>query len=321
MKNYIPTINVSSIIKNNFDNAKSFKVIKEIEKACIEVGFFQITHHGIPLNVIKNVCAIGEKFFNSPKENKIKLAPKKWNKKNKNVYRGYFPNDVNGKEGLDIGDLLITKQYSNKVKKQYIEYLNLDKSFNKKTINDLRDYFDRMFLLSEKLFQSIIKLYKKDIKISKIAFERLKTLSTLRYNYYPNQTKPVEISKEDGVALGCETHVDSGIFTVLYQNKKGGLQVQNRNTKKWYDVPFNKKALVVNTGRALEFLSKGKFKATNHRVLWNKSKRLSVPFFFEPSYNFKMNHAFLNKKKIETTGMFYENFLKHSLKKFIEYQR
>lgn len=321
MKNYIPTIDVSSIIKNNFDNAKSFKVIKEIEKACIEVGFFQITHHGIPLNVIKNVCAIGEKFFNSPKENKIKLAPKKWNKKNKNVYRGYFPNDVNGKEGLDIGDLLITKQYSNKVKKQYIEYLNLDKSFNKKTINDLRDYFDRMFLLSEKLFQSIIKLYKKDIKISKIAFERLKTLSTLRYNYYPNQTKPVEISKEDGVALGCETHVDSGIFTVLYQNKKGGLQVQNRNTKKWYDVPFNKKALVVNTGRALEFLSKGKFKATNHRVLWNKSKRLSVPFFFEPSYNFKMNHAFLNKKKIETTGMFYENFLKHSLKKFIEYQR
>ena len=321
MKNYIPTINVSSIIKNNFDNAKSFKVIKEIEKACIEVGFFQITHHGIPLNVIKNVCAIGEKFFNSPKENKIKLAPKKWNKKNKNVYRGYFPNDVNGKEGLDIGDLLITKQYSNKVKKQYIEYLDLEKSFNKKAINDLRDYFDRIFLLSEKLFQSIIKLYKKDIKISKIAFERLKTLSTLRYNYYPNQTKPVEISKEDGVALGCETHVDSGIFTVLYQNKKGGLQVQNRNTKKWYDVPFNKKALVVNTGRALEFLSKGKFKATNHRVLWNKSKRLSVPFFFEPSYNFKMNHAFLNKKKIETTGMFYENFLKHSLKKFIEYQR
>ena len=42
---------------------------------------------------------------------------KKVYKKNKNVYRGYFPNDVNGKEGLDIGDLLITKQYSNKVKK------------------------------------------------------------------------------------------------------------------------------------------------------------------------------------------------------------
>jgi isopenicillin N synthase-like dioxygenase len=40
--------------------------------------------------------------------------------------------------------------------------------------------------------------------------------------------------------------------------------------------------------RALEFLSAGKFKATNHRVLWNKSKRLSIPFFFEPSYDFKI---------------------------------
>ena len=44
------------------------------------------------------------------------------------------------------------------------------------------------------------------------------------------------------------------MFTVLYQDRKGGLQVQNRKTKKWYDVPFNKKALVVNTGRALEIL-------------------------------------------------------------------
>jgi len=98
--------------------------------------------------------------------------------------------------------------------------------------------------------------------------------------------------------LGCETHVDSGIFTILYQNKKGGLQVQNRKNKKWYNVPFNKNALVVNTGRALEYLSKGKFKATNHRVLWNKTKRMSIPFFFEPSYDFKMNKLSITPSKV-----------------------
>ena len=175
--------------------------------------------------------------------------------------------------------------------------------------------------MSETLFKSIIKLNRKNPSISSIAFSRLKTLSTLRFNYYPNQSKPVEISKQDGVALGCETHVDSGIFTVLYQDKKGGLQVQNRNNKKWYDVPFNKNALIVNTGRALEFLTGGKFKATNHRVLWNKSKRLSVPFFFEPSYDFKMNRSFLNSKKSSAKSQIYEKFLNQSLKKFIEYQR
>ena len=80
-------------------------------------------------------------------------------------------------------------------------------------------------------------------------------------------------------------------------------------------------ALIVNTGRALEFLSGSKFKATNHRVLWNKSKRLSVPFFFEPSYDFKMNKSFLNLKKSSSKSHIYEKFLNQSLKKFIEYQR
>ena len=321
MKSYIPTINISSLIKNNFNTEKANQTIKKIEKACIDVGFFQITGHGINLKQIKKTCNVGNKFFNSSKINKQKLSPNKWNKKNKNLYRGYFPNDVNGKEGLDIGDLSVTKNYSTKIKNQYIEYLNLRKSFDKSSIKILEKYFDNLFSLSETLFKSIIKLYKKNPDISKKAFSRLKTLSTLRFNYYPNQAKPVEISKQDGVALGCETHVDSGVFTVLYQDRKGGLQVQNRKTKKWYDVPFNKKALVVNTGRALEFLSKGKFKATNHRVLWNKSKRLSVPFFFEPSYDFKMNKSFLNSGKYTNSGQIYEKFLNQSLKKFVEYQR
>tara|TARA_B100001559_G_scaffold244785_1_gene207865 strand:+ start:201 stop:1166 length:966 start_codon:yes stop_codon:yes gene_type:complete len=321
MNNYIPTINISSLIKNNFNSKKSLQTIKKIEKACIEVGFFQIIEHGINIKEINNICNIGNKFFNSPKKNKIKLAPKKWNKKNKNVYRGYFPNSVNGKEGLDLGDFKITPSNFYKYDSSFIEYLNLSKCFNKSSIKCLSNYFDNIFSLSEILFKGIIKLYKKDQNISNQAFSRMKTLSTLRFNYYPNQTKPIEISKQDGVELGCETHVDSGVFTILYQDKKGGLQVQNRKNKKWYDVPYNKNALIVNTGLALEYLSKGKFKATNHRVLWNKTKRMSVPFFFEPSYDFEMHPSFLNGIKSNKKGIFFQNFLKNSLKKFIEYQR
>ena len=322
MNNYIPTINISSLIENNFNSKKSFQTIKKIEKACIEVGFFQIIGHGIKKKDIKNITKVGNNFFKTPIKNKMKLAPKKWNKVNRNTYRGYFPNDVNGKEGLDIGDLKVTKKYALKLKNQYIEYIDLNKAMDKKSIDILNNYFEQIFSLGEILFKSIIKLYKKDTKNSKLAFSRLKTLSTLRFNCYPKQIKPVEISKQDGVALGCETHVDSGIFTILYQDKKGGLQVQNRKNKRWYDVPFNKNALIVNTGLALQFLSKGKFKATNHRVLWNKTKRMSIPFFFEPSYDFKMNHSFLNRSsKNKDNGIIFEKFLNKSLKKFIEYQR
>ena len=320
-KNIIPTINISSIVKNGFENSKSILAINKIKKACINIGFFQITGHGISQKDIKNICKIGNKFFNSSEKNKKKLAPKKWNKQNKNTYRGYFPNSVNGKEGLDLGDLKITPGNYKRYRSPFIEYLELNRSFDKSSIKGLSNYFDDIFSLSEILFKGIIKLYKKDDSISNIAFSRLKTLSTLRFNYYSNQTKPVEISKQDGVALGCETHVDSGVFTILYQDKKGGLQVQNRKNKKWYDVPFNKNALIVNTGLALEYLSKGKFKATNHRVLWNKTKRMSVPFFFEPSYDFRMHLSFLNGSNTNKKAIFFQDFLKKSLKKFIEYQR
>ena len=317
---FIPTINISPLLQNELESNKSKKVLKQIESACINVGFFQVIGHGINPSEIKKLTILGNKFFNFERKKKFLLAPKKWNKKNKHLYRGYFPSKVNGKEGLDIGDLKVTRRYSNYLKNQYIEHLDLKKCFDSKSIKLLSNYFDEIFSLSELLFKGIIKLYNKNPDLSKLAFSRLKTLSTLRFNYYPKQNKPVEISNQDRVPLGCETHVDSGIFTILYQDKIGGLQVQNRMNKKWFNVKFNKNALVVNTGRALEFLSDGKFKATNHRVLWNKKKRLSIPFFFEPSFDFKMSKSFLNNKYFKK-GVDYENFLKKSLQKFKEYRR
>ena len=320
-KKFIPTINISKFkLKNNNSNNK--KILNQIQRACIEVGFFQIVGHGIEKNLIHKITRTAHKFFNSKEDNKYKLAPKKWNKSNNNVYRGYFPSDVNGKEGLDIGDPLISNLFVKKNKRKKIEKLNLSKSLNRNSIAVINKYYGKIFDLSEMLFKIIISVSKKNPELSKVAFQRVKTLSTLRFNFYPKQEEPVEVSKQDGVALGCETHVDSGIFTVLYQDKKGGLQVQNRRTKRWYDVPFNKNALVVNTGLALEYLTNGKYKATNHRVLWNKSKRLSIPFFFEPSFDFKMNKTFFaNKKYNKYLGINYDNFLKNSLKKFVEYNR
>ena len=116
MKSYIPTINISSLLKCDFNSLSAKKTIKKIEKACVEVGFFQVTAHGISIKQIKNICKIGNIFFNSSEKNKIKLAPKKWNKRNKNIYRGYFPNSVNGKVGLDLGDLKITSKNSKEYK-------------------------------------------------------------------------------------------------------------------------------------------------------------------------------------------------------------
>jgi len=49
MKSYIPTINISSLLKSEFESKSAINTLKKIEKACVEVGFFQVTGHGISI--------------------------------------------------------------------------------------------------------------------------------------------------------------------------------------------------------------------------------------------------------------------------------
>ena len=317
-KDYIPNIDLSEIL----ENSNSEKIIKKIKLASEEIGFFTVTNHGISLPQIENLLSTCKKFFYLPKEEKIKIAPKKWNHNTDTIYRGYFPSEVNGKEGLDIGDPKLTSDMNELLVKEKFE-VNHDMSFlDPQWQITINDYFDSIHNLGILIFKAIISSYSNNTSLAEEAFIRPKTLSTLRFNYYPKQEKPVEISAQDGVALGCETHVDSGIMTILYQDKKGGLQVQNRHTLEWHDVPHDPNAFVINTGLALECLTNGKMKATNHRVLFNQEERISIPFFFEPSYDFVLDPKHLNiseDNKYDIDN--YENFLNNSLKKFVEYDR
>ena len=70
-KNIIPTINVSCLLNSRLSTIKSYNVIKKIEKACIEVGFFQIIGHGINQKKINELCRIGNEFFNSTNQSNL----------------------------------------------------------------------------------------------------------------------------------------------------------------------------------------------------------------------------------------------------------
>ena len=322
MSRDIKKINISELVNNGFNSNKSNRVVKEIEEACLDLGFFTIVGHGISSKLINATLDSAKKFFTLSENKKLKIAPKKWNKKNSNIYRGYFPSSVNGKEGLDIGDYTLKNTMIQNLPKDKFECLNLRQVFDNKSLFAIEKYFDSMFSLGELLFKAIASSFKINSNIVSKVFVRPKTLTTLRFNYYPKQNTPIEISSQDGESLGCETHVDSGIMTLLYQDKKGGLQAQNRNTLEWHDVPYDKNSFVINTGLALQYLTNDKFKATNHRVLWNKTKRMSVPFFFEPSYNFSLNPSLLGIKSKSIYKIHsYEKFLKKSLTKFTEYKR
>ena len=62
MKSYIPTINISSLLKSDFNTLASKNTLRKIEKACIDIGFFQVTGHGIEIKKINNICKIANLF-------------------------------------------------------------------------------------------------------------------------------------------------------------------------------------------------------------------------------------------------------------------
>ncbi|RNA05991.1 isopenicillin N synthetase, partial [Brachionus plicatilis] len=91
----------------------------------------------------------------------------------------------------------------------------------------------------------------------------------------------VEVA-EDGTRLGCETHRDCTLVTILYQPIEG-LQVED-DAAGWIDVPPSESNFVINTGALMSRWTNGVFKAANHRVKFVNMERVSVPFFTEPYF-------------------------------------
>ena len=63
MKSYIPTVNISSLLKSDFNSLSAKNTLLKIERACVDIGFFQVIGHGIDINEINNICKIGNRFL------------------------------------------------------------------------------------------------------------------------------------------------------------------------------------------------------------------------------------------------------------------
>ena len=147
----IPIINISSLF-NNSSITKTNSVINQIQDAVKEYGFFIVTNHGIDLSLLNSIENLSNKFFSLNNNTKISLSPKKWNKSNNNIYRGYFPSSVNGKEGIDIGDPQIKKSMI-KICNKFEKNKNIDHLIPMWSII-INKYYEKVFNLGTILFKS-----------------------------------------------------------------------------------------------------------------------------------------------------------------------
>ncbi|MEM6656984.1 MAG: 2-oxoglutarate and iron-dependent oxygenase domain-containing protein [Pseudomonadota bacterium] len=104
-------------------------------------------------------------------------------------------------------------------------------------------------------------------------------MALLRGNYYP--TRPDWAGKDD---FGIAAHTDYGCLTLLATDGTAGLEVRMPDGT-WEAVQAEPGVFIINFGEMLEFWTAGEVKATQHRVIGSTHERISVPMFFNPSYN------------------------------------
>lgn len=131
-------------------------------------------------------------------------------------------------------------------------------------------------------------------------------MALLRGNFYPE--RPAWATAQD---FGIATHTDYGCLTLLATDGSPGLEVRKRGGG-WIPVSAPPGEFVVNFGEMMEMWTAGRVRATPHRVIGSDHERISVPLFFNPSYDTNvapMGSGEVNKAGEHLTKRFSETYV------------
>ncbi len=138
-------------------------------------------------------------------------------------------------------------------------------------------YYDDALRVSKDLLRAIAQAIRADAGYFDGAFDT--PMALLRGNYYPE--RPSWAGAKD---FGIATHTDYGCLTLLATDGSPGLEVRQRGGG-WIPLSAPPGEFIINFGEMLEFWTQGRVKATPHRVVGGLAERISVPLFFNPTYD------------------------------------
>lgn len=277
----LPVIDIHPLSTEHADARAG--VAEEIQRACRENGFFYVTGHGIPRQVLDDLETVSRQFFALPLEQKMRIAMANGGR----AWRGFFP--VGGeltsgvadiKEGLYFGSEL--PESHPRVKADWpLHGANLWPVELPELRRAVDDYMRLTTAAAAVLMEGVALALGLEADYFKINYTADPTVLFRIFHYpAPDEAVPPE-------AWGVGEHTDYGLLTLLAQDRNGGLQV--KTPRGWIDAPPIPGTLVCNIGDMLDRLTGGWFRSTPHRVR-NASghDRLSFPLFFDPDFAAKM---------------------------------
>jgi len=234
----IARVDVGGLLAEQEDRA----IESSLVQACREIGFVTVAGHGIERGLFDALMKAGHEFFALPEPARHGVAPKHWNPASENTYRGYFPSTVAGKQGLDIGEPRLDDEAL--LERPFHERNRLPAQLGSAWLRVVERYFDSLSRVASLLLEALVRGLGGDARLARRGFARPASLSTLRFNFYPERVSPVAVARDDGAGLCCDAHVDSGLLTLLYQDARGGLQARDARGR-WLEERFESSVIYV----------------------------------------------------------------------------
>lgn len=267
---FVPTIDLEAA-------EKDVTVLKPLDAACRDHGFFLLRNHGMDAAIEEMWCAASG-FFGQPSEIKRQVL------RTESIPLGYYDRELT-KRKRDL--------------KEVFDYMQprADGSDRNQWPLDNPEFYDamnRFFTEASSVAERTLKLVYRALAgdgISSLSMpEGAPRTSTVRLNYYP-VSDPLSDDEQSEVAslgdMALHHHTDPGVLTLLLQDMTGGLQALSKKDG-WIDVTPVEGTIVVNLGDSLQVWSNDNYRAAVHRVVPMASLpngsggRFSTPYFYNP---------------------------------------
>ncbi len=252
-------------------------IAANIHEAATGIGFFYVSEHGIPQQVIDEAFAASRLFFEMPENIKQAVAIG-------TDQRGWMGPGMSRMAGSMATDRKEVFFWGREVAAN-------DPDLGKAMVAPNRWPDDVVPCLRE----GVNPYYRAVCNVGARVMEAVAVaLGGAPDTFAPFYTRPLArgqlvhyppCAPEDEAEgrFGVAPHTDFGVLTLLMQDDSGGLQVQQRDGQ-WIEAPPLPGTLVCNIGDLLQRWSNDRFVSTVHRVVnRNAQVRQSIPVFYDPN--------------------------------------
>ncbi|WP_375503123.1 isopenicillin N synthase family dioxygenase [uncultured Jatrophihabitans sp.] len=287
----VPVIDIGGLSSDDPD--KRAAVADAIGASCREIGFFQITGHGIDPQLIDAMYSVSRAFFDQDMPAKRAVA-----QPNPETIRGYC---AVGEQSFAYSDDLATPpDLHEKFDVGPVDFPTDDPYYAPEqagahflpnqwpaTPPDMAEIWTAYFHAMNDLCQRLMSAFATALSLPADFFaDKIdKDISMLRAINYPHSDVPPLPGQ-----MRAGAHSDYGSLTIVRQEEApGGLQVFTKDGD-WVRVPVVPGALVVNLGDLMAQWTNDAWTSTRHRVAnppagTGDNRRMSLVFFHQPNYD------------------------------------